>query len=257
MSLARTADRLHQQLRSNGFLQHFTLFCRTTLALAFVSPGLTKVLGHPFANPVDPVTPIGELPAMAAFFEAFHSTGVYYSFVGAAQVAAALLLLSRRTALLGAVLYFPVIANICVLTVATHFGPLLGTQLLTVLMVLACLWLLVWDAHRLAPLFSRAASPLPERVQEPALWDLAVPASAQTIARGVLRSAFLLGFAATMAFMLAIRGHFGASAQALILPLFFAALASVPLALLGWARWWWTDARSDAARSEASRSASA
>jgi hypothetical protein len=58
---------------------------------------------------------------------------------------AALLLLIPRTALLGAMLYFPIIANICVLTYAVRFE---GTRIAT-LMLLANLFLLMWDYDRL------------------------------------------------------------------------------------------------------------
>jgi hypothetical protein len=61
------------------------------------------------------------------------------------QLTAALLLLVPRTALLGAMLYFPIISNICVLTYATRFE---GTRIAT-LMLLANVYLLAWDHDRL------------------------------------------------------------------------------------------------------------
>jgi hypothetical protein len=57
----------------------------------------------------------------------------------------ALLLLIPRTALLGAICYFPIILNICVLTYAVRFE---GTRIAT-LMLLANLFLLAWDYDRL------------------------------------------------------------------------------------------------------------
>jgi hypothetical protein len=54
-------------------------------------------------------------------------------------------LLIPKTSLLGALMYFPIIVNICVLTYATRFD---GTRLIT-MMVLACLFLLIWDYDRL------------------------------------------------------------------------------------------------------------
>jgi CRISPR/Cas system-associated protein Cas5 (RAMP superfamily) len=45
-----------------------------------------------------------------------HGTGFYYRLIGVSQLAAALLLLIPRTTLLGALLYLPIIFNICVLT---------------------------------------------------------------------------------------------------------------------------------------------
>ena len=67
------------------------------------------------------------------------------TFIGASQLIAALLLLIPRTALLGAIFYFPIILNICVLTYAVRFE---GTRIAT-LMLLANLFLLAWDYQRL------------------------------------------------------------------------------------------------------------
>lgn len=59
---------------------------------------------------------------------------------------AGLLLLIPRTALLGALLYFPIILNICILSFAVRFD---GSVLTSPLMVLANLYLFGWDYHRL------------------------------------------------------------------------------------------------------------
>ena len=58
---------------------------------------------------------------------------------------AAVLLLVPRTATLGAVLYFPIILNIFVVTAAIGFQ---GTWAITGLMLLACTYLLCWDYDR-------------------------------------------------------------------------------------------------------------
>jgi hypothetical protein len=79
------------------------------------------------------------------YFDALHLTGYYYTFIGIGQLMAALLLLIPRTALLGAIIYFPIILNICVLTYAIRFE---GTRIAT-LMLLANLFLLAWDYDRL------------------------------------------------------------------------------------------------------------
>ena len=132
-------DRLHARLVRSRWLQRFTAFTRVLLAVGFLPPGLKKVVGEPFTT-MSTDTPIG------SFFEAFFQAGEFYVFVGLAQVVAALLLLWPRTATLGAVLYFPIILNICVITLAVGFQ---GTWVITVLMTLACAWLLAWDYDRL------------------------------------------------------------------------------------------------------------
>ena len=79
------------------------------------------------------------------YFDALQLTGYYYTFIGIAQIITAILLLIPRTSLLGALMYFPIIVNICVLTYATRFD---GTRGVT-MMLLASLFLLIWDYDRL------------------------------------------------------------------------------------------------------------
>jgi hypothetical protein len=82
------------------------------------------------------------------YFDALRLTGYYYTFIGIAQLTTAILLLIPRTSLLGALMYFPIILNISVLTYATRFD---GTRLIT-MMVMANLFLLIWDYDRLKPI---------------------------------------------------------------------------------------------------------
>lgn len=79
------------------------------------------------------------------YFDALYQTGYYYTFIGVGQLITALLLLIPRTALFGAMLYFPIILNICVLAYSVRFE---GTRI-TTLMLLANLYLLFWDYDRL------------------------------------------------------------------------------------------------------------
>jgi uncharacterized membrane protein YphA (DoxX/SURF4 family) len=136
-----TLNRLSQWYRNakgNRWFRYFTVFCRVALALGFIPSGIVKISGERFtALPGN--HPLGQ------YFDALHLTGFYYTFIGIAQLATALLLLIPRTALLGAILYFPVILNICILTYAVRFE---GTRI-TTLMTLASLYLLVWDYDRL------------------------------------------------------------------------------------------------------------
>src|SRR5436190_19074545 len=96
-------------------------------------------MGERFAEGLPSNNPLGH------YFDALYLTGYYYTFIGITQIIIAILLLVPRTSLLGALMYFPIIINICVLTYATRFD---GTRLVT-MMVLACLFLLIWDYDRL------------------------------------------------------------------------------------------------------------
>jgi hypothetical protein len=76
-------------------------------------------------------------------------------------VLAAILLLLPRTAVLGTVLYFPIILNICILSLAVRFE---GSLLTSPLMVLANLYLLGWYYDRLKfilPFHQPSATMLP------------------------------------------------------------------------------------------------
>ena len=195
--MAYRLDALHARLRASGSLQRLTLLTRTLLAVGFIAPGLTKVLGFAFAPGLDPASAAG------AYFEAFQATGFYYGFVGAVQALAGALLLWRRTALAGALLYLPVIANIALLTTAIGFGT--GTPIATALMLLACLWLVTWDAHRLVGVVAPAFRPAAGRAVEAEVWDLFAPPRAGPRQRLVLRSGYVLGTAGALAFTLAAR----------------------------------------------------
>lgn len=141
-SIEHRLDRLHAAVRANPLLQRFTVCTRILLAIGFVPPSLTKIQGERFTI-IPASDPIGY------FFEAMYRTGAYWSFIGWAQLVGAILLLHPRTATLGAVVFFPIILNIFVITVSLHFT---GTWVVTGLMLLACTYLLCWDYDRLKPL---------------------------------------------------------------------------------------------------------
>lgn len=87
---------------------------------------------------------------MGHYLEALHHTGYYYTFIGIAQLVAAVLLLIPITVTLGAMLYFPIILNICILSFAVRFE---GSQVTSPLMVMANLYVLCWNYHRLKFIF--------------------------------------------------------------------------------------------------------
>lgn len=129
-------------LKQNTWLRRFTVMTRVLLALGFTPSGLTKLLGNRF-------TILGVETPVGFFFEALYRSGFYWNFIGACQLLAALLLLIPRTATLGALVYFPLILNIFVITVSLHFT---GTPVITGLMLLASTYLVCWDADKLKPL---------------------------------------------------------------------------------------------------------
>ena len=130
-------EKFYLDAKGNKWFHYFTVFCRIALALGFIPSGIVKITGERFTG----------LPAehpLGHYFDALFQTGYYYTFIGVGQLLTALLLLIPRTALLGAIIYFPTILNICVLAYATRFE---GTRI-TTLMLLANIYLLCWDFDR-------------------------------------------------------------------------------------------------------------
>ncbi len=126
-------------IKQNRWYWLFSIFCRVSLAFAFLVAGWVKIIGERFASGLAVMHPMG------AYLEALHLTGYYYTFIGVAQILAAILLLIPRTVTLGALLYFPIIVNIWLLSYAVRFE---GSYVTSPLMVLACLFLLVWNYDR-------------------------------------------------------------------------------------------------------------
>lgn len=132
-------QKIYDEAKSDKWFINFAVFCRIALAAGFLPSGFVKVMGERFAGGLPSNNPLGH------YFDALLLTGYYYTFIGIAQIIVAVLLLIPKTSLLGALMYFPIIINICVLTYATRFD---GTRLVT-MMVLACLFLLIWDYDRI------------------------------------------------------------------------------------------------------------
>jgi uncharacterized membrane protein YphA (DoxX/SURF4 family) len=131
-------EQFYYEAKGNKWFRYFTVFCRVALALGFIPSGIVKIMGERFtALPAN--HPLGH------YFDALYQTGYYYTFIGVGQIITALLLLIPRTALLGAIIYFPTILNICILAYATRFE---GTRI-TTLMLLANIYLLCWDYERI------------------------------------------------------------------------------------------------------------
>src|SRR5262245_6876443 len=115
-------EEIYYEAKADKWFKGFAVFCRIVLAASFIPSGYVKIMGERFAAGLPSNNPLGH------YFEALYLTGNYYTFIGVVQVIIAILLLIPRTSLLGAVMYFPVIVNICVLTYATRFN---GTRINT------------------------------------------------------------------------------------------------------------------------------
>ncbi|AMM50695.1 hypothetical protein TH61_05200 [Rufibacter sp. DG15C] len=156
MTITTKLDQLHAWARGNRWLYLFAIFLRVALAFGFITSGMVKVLGNRF-------TVLPDSHPMGNFLEAIYNTGFYYTLIGVLQVTAAVLLLIPRTALLGAIIYFPIILNICILSISVRFE---GSFVTSPLMVMANLYLLCWYYHRwkyILPLYPDPnTNPLPK-----------------------------------------------------------------------------------------------
>jgi uncharacterized membrane protein YphA (DoxX/SURF4 family) len=126
---------LYREAKENKWIRYFTTLTRIALAMGFLPSGFVKIMGERF-------TSLSVNHPMGAYLEALHHTGYYYTSIGIIQVLAAILLLIPRTVTLGVILYFPIILNIATLSHAVRFE---GSLVTSPLMVLACIYLIVWD----------------------------------------------------------------------------------------------------------------
>lgn len=140
MRFSSRLDQIHSQARQNRWLWFFSIFCRIALVFGFIPSGIVKITGERFASGLSINHPMGH------YLEALHTTGYYYTFIGIVQLIAAILILIPRTVLLGALIYLPIILNICILSFAVRFE---GSLVTSPLMVLANLYVLFWNYDRL------------------------------------------------------------------------------------------------------------
>ncbi len=119
---------------------------RYLIGFSFVFASFIKIQGERFT--IIPVTePIGY------FFEAMYQTGFYWNFLGWSQFIAGCLLMTQRFATIGAMVFFPIILNVFMITQAIDFGS--GTPIITTLMLLGIIFLLLWDYKKWIFLFQR------------------------------------------------------------------------------------------------------
>ena len=128
-----------QIIRKKALFKVFTWFTRILLAIAFIPSGLTKLLGQRF-------TSIGTDNQVGFFFEALFQTGLYWNFLGFMQLLVAFMLLIPKTSFFGSILYLPIVINIFIIVTAMGFN---GTPVVAGLMLLANIYLLIWEYHKL------------------------------------------------------------------------------------------------------------
>jgi hypothetical protein len=152
------------QLQQIKFVQWTIIHIRYLIALAFVPSGFTKLVGERF-------TQLPTTGAIGQFFEVLYLSGIYYNFLGLAQIVTAILLMTQRFALIGTFFFMAITTNIWMITISLHFT---GTWIITSLMMVAGLILLYWDKNRIAELNSE--NDLPQKRYAPKVSKLWVNA---------------------------------------------------------------------------------
>jgi hypothetical protein len=125
----------------------FRVYLRYLLAAVMLGYGMAKVIPVQFPQPslVQLITPVGELTKMRLLWLSMGAAPAYQVFTGLCEVIGALLLLSRRTSLLGALILAGSLTNVLALNLA--YG--IGVQLNVTVYLLMALMLVAPDAHRL------------------------------------------------------------------------------------------------------------
>ena len=167
------------RLKSFFLAQIFIIYTRYLIGGAFVFSSIIKIKGKRFTTYSQEDAPLG---SAMHFFETLYQTGGYWQFIGWAQVLAGFLLMTQRYAKLGAVINFPILLNVFVITISMDFG---GTPLITGLMLAANLMLLIWHWGELKSLINLPYTPEPKDQEEnKPLWAIT----------GVLLFSFTAGY---------------------------------------------------------------
>lgn len=154
-----------QKIKNNFLAQLVIIYTRYLLGGGFVFASIIKIKGLRFT------TESGENQTFGTafhFFETMYQTGIYWQFLGWGQLIAGLLLMTQRYAKLGAIINFPIILNVFVITISMDFNY---TPVITGMMLFANLVLLVWHWNELRTLIDLPLiADLPNRLEDQNSW---------------------------------------------------------------------------------------
>lgn len=128
-----------QKIKTLLWTQIAIIYTRYLIGGAFVFASLIKIKGHRFTTESGALNPID---TAWHFFETMYESGLYWKFIGYSQLIAGLLLMTQRYAKLGALVNFPIILNIFIITLSYYFA---FTPVITGLVLLANITLIIWD----------------------------------------------------------------------------------------------------------------
>lgn len=128
--------------------QIFIIYTRYALGGAFVFASLIKIKGHRFTSESGALDPIN---SAWHFFETMYQSGLYWKFIGLGQLIAGFLLMTQRYSKLGALVNFPIILNVFIITLSYYFAY---TPVVTGLMLFANILLILWEWNTIKFLFN-------------------------------------------------------------------------------------------------------
>ncbi|WP_247656515.1 hypothetical protein [Maribacter sp. MMG018] len=128
--------------------QILIIYTRYLIGGAFVFASLIKIKGHRFTSESGELNPIN---SAWHFFETMYQSGLYWKFIGIAQLIAGFLLMTQRYSKLGALINLPIILNIFIITLSYYFAY---TPVVTGLMLFANLLLIFWEWNEIKILFN-------------------------------------------------------------------------------------------------------
>lgn len=148
-------DNLIDQLKGRKWIQIFVIYTRYLIGGAFVFASIVKIRSERFFTAVEN---INDAPwhSVGHYFETMYQSGLYWNFLGWGQLVAGLLLMTQKYAKLGAVVFFPIILNVFIVTISYDFH---GTPIITFFMMLASVMLLLWHWGELKILLNLPYSP--------------------------------------------------------------------------------------------------
>ena len=119
------------KLKNFFWTQIIIIYTRYLLGGAFVFASIIKIKGLRFTSDSGADSPIH---SAWHFFETMYESGLYWKFIGIVQLIAGCLLMTQKYSKLGAVINFPIILNIFIITLSYDFNY---TPLVTGMMLLA------------------------------------------------------------------------------------------------------------------------
>jgi hypothetical protein len=115
------------------------------MGLVFIISGIRKLPGVRFTA-LKVNNPVG------FYFDAMHATGFYWHFIGLFQILIGVLIFLDRFVVLSSLLMMPVTVNIFLVSIALNMK---GTPFITSAMLLANIFLLLWNHKNYLPILER------------------------------------------------------------------------------------------------------